>query len=609
MTQEENIETTWHGPQFPDYFEGRDGGVTQLGAFWRHSDQLKSLSVDLKMARHRFNFALEEKTSDLPNIRFMPSLGPLSYVARGLVFLSHDHPSLSALGTGAITDGNLVLIHRGLLEALNIASYKDASGCDHLLAFMAQTTQAITEKILGVEHTHGRNVHVLGGDALALNSGFTSEKQLAFVDPLVLHDTMTAAYAGVAGSGAINELCDRMDNPSEEKHKQRTLSRVIDAVATWKNNAQHTHDFCLERVAKYPGYSRENDLAYISSHMKQFKHMLDGYKNIVQKGIEKFTPISIEEIGKAVFFQGPTSVYSLHHWISSFHQEQMPIESIGEVCGIIQNSGEDVFNHLTDNEFLRDDPKEKQQQRKEEILRYVVTQPWCTNEMLKWLIDGASSIKHFGRHGLDYGIKNHIRNVASASILGEMDAGLANRKIDDKTLVRSIEMGGDAIGNRGNMLRYAEIVGIEKNEAFFVYGPEKEARELFDSLPIECMDSALLYCAQNRHALALLSNIFQRHHFKTYATTPNGETVAHLLMKHTHKKNAEQLEDILIQMLSRGLDPNARDIDGFLAGESPNKLAFLVDHTPMIQAVSRWQQKALNGQTQQVVGPTRRRQL
>ena len=613
MTQE--ISLPWSQQQLPEYFKNRDGGVDSLGGFWRHADQLSSLATELSVACKRYNFKPwnngegDRKTAPL-DISDLSVFGPVAYIARGLKFLSHNHPELNALGSGAITDGNLVFLHNGLIDALNQESYKAKDGSNFLLSFMVHTAEAVGRSQLGMDMRVNSPLPVLGSNAFALPKGFTCEQQLSFVSARTLYDTLKSSYSGAAGPIAIDEICDRIDKASDTTHEQRTQARVIDAVETWHRHATEAGGKTLHHIKDQREAQRIP--REIKEYITQWQPILAAAETIkARPGFETYAPLSPEEIGKNAFFQGPHATYSLHACLEDFSDRNLGAADLSGIYPAIQKgiSNEAIHLHLA-RAFTKNAKTTKEQLELGEMVGLdLVAQPWCTAQMRVWAICGAGGFSWLGRASENSDEQHYLSNVVAASLLGVKDNELAQKRVSKEDFIKAVEMGGDVICEMKDFRKYAKLAGVEEYEACFMHGSVALSLEYFKSLKESQQTDALLHCAQNRHALTLFPQLFEMTGVQADALTPNGQTVAHLLMDNTTKMHAPQLEAVLVQLLERGLDPNARDISGFFAGERSTAPTCLVDRTPLIQATSVWQHQSLQNQTQSVAAPSRRRQL
>lgn len=607
----------WTDREMPDYFKGRDGGITQLGSFWRHTDQVASTYVELSQSRCLIDSKDRERlVQDGDRSFWLPRFGPLSYVAQGLVFIAHDHPDLLKMGN-AVTDGNLVLLHRGLIEALNIQSYqmpksadkKWIASKDHLLAFMAKCAEAVLCRELGVAVESQTSANAWDAGEIELAEDLACDKQLSFVSPKQMHAALSKAYGATAGSGYIDEICDRTDAPSEDRHRERTRSRIFKSMASWKEDTSLALEYTRRRL---PGASdsgnfrAEEFVSQLEAHIQRHAYLSSAHEAALPHAPPAYQAMPLKKIENFVFSYGPSANYALHGWIDQFHREGRDVSALDEINACLDLADEAVFTHLFKGSVIFTPRNETN--KKLSIGKYIASQPWFSQITKDWLL-ASSNVPFLGYASNQYETQAHVRDAAVVSILGQRDETITERAMKKEAFVQVVHAGGDMVMKGSTFQKYAGICQIGKNEAAFMHGGIERIKMYFERLDNEEDKSrALLLCAQNRHALTILPELMAQFECTATAKTEKNETVAHILLQNVHKKDADQLEAILVDLIDRGLDPHARDELGQLAGEQPESKS-LVDHQCLIVAASKWEQQKLSSATAQPVAPHRRRQL
>lgn len=610
-------------PNYPTYFPPRDGGVTTVGAFWRQSDLVDALAVELQMA------CISSKPAEQPQC---PVFGLAAFVARGIRFMVHDHPALDCSGK-AISDGNAVFIPRKLVETLSNASFPptDVGFRGHLLTWMAQASLACARHALGMEQTVAPLAPVEAGRldmSDTLPAALDPSNTIEFCTPSTFEAALKKAYERGASLKAIDEFCGQVIPMDDAEVIARMQSRVVDAI-------------CMAR-ASLGAYMRDNfdDRAGLDARVKAARERsgvdskvgrilqsapinfsaqmdcLEAFERAAGKiDVKPYLPMPVDQINQHVFFYGADAVYSIHkhadnmhgdattYWpalreLISGHDAPLPdgalvhIAQCGNIDGAhgIENPGPD-FNT-------------------EDILGLLLESSNCTQEMRDTLIEGASSPRTLGV--CTHGTLLHLywRDVVGASLLGKdiekTGNWLGKYAVKANHFETAFRMGGDALcmnGNGGpllkNMRHYIKSAKLEDSDEAMVameFGRPECVRLFLPDLDAAQLGQALLLVARNRHALELIPEILQVPGVRADALDEQGRTVAHVLLDHCDQVKSNALIPVVAQLIEQGLDPH-KEVEGYRAGERPAGEEPLATWAVMERAISHWQAKALGATT------------
>lgn len=618
-------------PNHPTYFPPRDEGVSTVGAFWRHSDLVDALAVELQMA------CIKPPKSEVPQC---PAFGLAAFLARGVRFMVHDHPALSAAGK-AISDGNAVFIPRRLIETLSNASFPpgDNGYRAHLLTWMAQASLACARHALGMEQRRAPIAPIEPG-GLDMSDVLPAEldpcNTIEFCKPSSLEAALKKAYEKGASSKAIDEFCNQVIPMGDAATMDRMRSRVVDAIGlarTHLDGAMHENFGILLELENRARISSEG--TGVDSSMERQPHALpinfsaqvDCLQEFEQAAgkldVKPYTPMPVDQINGHAFFYGADAVYSIHkhadnmladaktYWpalrdLINNHNVPLPdgalvhIARSGRIGGVhgVDNPGPD-FN-TTD------------------ILNVFVGSSNCTKDVRDTLIEGASSTLRIGGCTNKTLLHLYFRDIVAASLLGQ-DVWKSGRwitqlKVAQEQFVQAFRMGGDALCLNGeggallqNMRRYAKGAQLKDADELMVameFGTIECIRPFLSDLDAAQLSQALLLAARNRHALDLIPELLSVPGVRADAVDGQGRTVAHVLLDHCDQAKSNALIPVIVQLIEQGLDPH-REVEGYRAGERPAGEEPLATRSVMERAISHWQAKALGARTS---GPSVSRQ-
>lgn len=611
-TQEDADHLALDDPDYPPYFPPRDGGINLLGAFWRHSDLVDTMSVELKMAR-----------ADLGNAPAggFPVFGVASLVGRGVRFFVHDHPELDAQGK-AVSDGSLVFIPRRMVEALNNLSFPpgDHGSRAHLLTWMSQVAMACGQHLLDMPGP------VLNAPALtnglldtteALPDALDPRNTVVFRGPSALRDALMRAFGKATGVLAVNELCGLFPDVSDEEALARSRARVGDAVAQARSllvgaeaDRFGTREALHEAAQavnsdKWPAQSR----ALARGLVVHDQAVAAMEAAVARLAIGPYQPVPAEELNKHVFFFGADAAYSMHKHAGNMIQD--PMAHWGELKTLIEGHTEqlpgDVLTHIGQcGRVSGKDGLNGPDFNREQIIRLFGKNPNLTQTSLDMLLNGGSGILWLGACSTENGAL-YLRDVVAASLQGKQihqhARAVFKKTVSSQMAAAAWRAGGDALclDKDGGQPLLKPLRAVAKNAALDVqdegdvaleYGTWQCIKAFLPSLRRERLSQGLLRVARNRHALDLLPELLAIEGVRADATDRQGRTVAHHLLDHTDQALASRMVPVLVQLLERGLDPNAA-VDGYRAGERANSDEPLAGWSVMQQAIVQWQHQRL----------------
>ena len=595
-------------PNYPNYFPPRDGGMTTLGAFWRHTDLVSALSTELKIAQIEDT----QKTESA-----LPVFGVGSFLARGIQIFVHDHPALEFDGK-AVSDGSLVFIPRRLVETMNNLSFPPSEKGQraHLLTWMAQATLACAHHALSMTGERDLLPALSSGPldmSDTLPEALDSRNTLVFQPPSTLQAALKQAYASAASPLAMDELCGQTQPMDDQAVMARTQARVAHAVG----QAREVFDQLIaQRFESKSGLfdAAEKDKIYPAPKVRrgwanaqdlvQHEQAITALEGAVQSlGVGPYQPLPVDTLNQHVFFYGSDAVYSMH-----IHADNMikdPQAQWGQMSKLIKEHNvplpNDVLVHISRGGRVdgKDGLKGPDLNRADIIGQFHQNAGFTqlANEVL---INGATSNLWMGTCTSSTATELYLREVAAASLLGlqlnQHAKKFFERNTSGELFAMAFRVGGDAMcldkdGGQPLLKTLRDAGrkgGSSEDDVALEYGNVSCARFFLPSLTPDQLTQGLLLAARNRHAIELIPEILDIEGVRADAIDEEGRSVAHLLLDYTAKVKTADVVPVLVKLLDRGLNPETLAA-GYLAGDRPGNEEPLVGYDAMTLAVSQWQ--------------------
>jgi hypothetical protein len=574
---------SYNPADYPDFYAPRDQQIAGLGAFYRHYDELDQTLQALYFS---------SRVSDNNPYRYL-TFGLAPYFARAIQVSIHDNPHLSKLGNGALCDGNTLLIHRGLWEKLNNDLIGQKETFNPRVQWLAKAMMFAASHVLKVSSP----IAVSPQNTYWTSAHFPEELDVAntitMVDPEDLYRALSAAYAPYASSRAVDEFCNRIYS-DDISPTQRNQARLIDAVAQFKE---------------------DNIQTGLKTHQETYA-LFDNQSQVLMASPE-FTPfrkLSPDDIAQYQFFLPSDAKYSIFLASYDFFKNHMQSDAYNYIS-VLQNN-QMIEAPLADCFFtsgLLRYPNPMEEADKVKIAKKFAEHPGATRKSIDACVDGLSGVLLIN----DY-VKAFETDMYVAEALQDIEA-TSIRKISPQNFKTRLDIGGNVVLRnldaviyyadkyKGNpdvyfsatwLAQYAHQNAIQQMP--MIANPEHLKANLPDKeMDIAGKESFLLHAAKNRNALAVIDTLLNRNDMAgvtAQAVDKNNNTVAHLLLDNIAPRHVEHLQRVLIRLFERGLDPYAKNKDGYQAGEGAGERRHLLQRQVVDHAYSVFQRQALNEQ-------------
>lgn len=577
----QHLPISYNQADYPDFYAPRDQERASLGAFYRHYDEL-----DQTLQALYFSSFMSDKTSH----RFL-NFGLAAYFARAIQVSIHDNHHLNKLGNGAICDGNTLLIHRALWEKLNNDLIDPKTLINPRLQWLAKAMMVVAAQTLGVSQPSGIFLRHKYEKATDFPDHLDPDNAITMVDPEDLYQALSAAYAPYASQRAVDEYCNRIYS-DEISPTQRNQARLVDAVS------QFTQD-------------------NVGIELKNYQEVYALFENqsqvlMASPGFIPFQKRSPDDIGQYQFFLSADAKYSIFLASYDFFNNNTQSDAYNYIP-VLQNN-QMLEAPIADCFFsagLVRHPNSINEADKVRIAKQFAGHPLATQKTIDACVDGFSGtllIKDYvNTFETDAYVSQGLQDIKPTSIV----------KISPQNFKARLDIGGNVVLRsldaviyyadkyKGNtdvyfsarwLAQYAHQDVIQ--EMPMIAEPQHLKANLSDKeMDIPGKESFLLHAATNRNALSVIDTLLDRPDMTgvtAQAVDKDNNTVGHLLLDNLAPRHVEHLQKVLIRLFERGLDPYAKNKDGYQAGEGPGDRRHLLQRQVVDHAYSMFQRQALN---------------